>query len=75
VKYRAYIIGIVAVVLAANVAQTTPAYSRVVDSARTFQRYYNDLKQGDKALNPVERFVFSLLLVNSRTPAQTTDHT
>ena len=60
-----------AVVLAVNAAQTTPAYCRIVDSARNFQRYYQDLKQGDNSLNPFERLVFSLVLSNSKTPKQT----
>ena len=57
-----------AVVLAANAAHTSPTYCRIADSARNFQRYYNDLKQGDNSLNPFERIVFSLVLSNSKTP-------
>ena len=31
-------------------------------------QYFQDLKQGDTSLNPLERFVFSLVLANSKTP-------
>ena len=58
-------------VLAVNVAQTSPAYCRIANSARNFQHYYNDLKQGDNSLNPFERFVFSLVLSNSKSSKQT----
>jgi hypothetical protein len=71
VKRGAYIIGVLAVVLTVNVAQTSPAYCRIANSARNFQRYYNDLKQGDNSLNPLERFVFSLVLSSSKNPKQT----
>jgi len=58
VKRRAYIVGTLVILLAVHVAQTTPAYCRILHSAQNFQRYYNDLKQGDTSLNPIERFVF-----------------
>ena len=57
--------------LVANAAQTSPAYCRIVHSAQNFQRYYNDLKQGDNTLNPIERVVFSLVLANAKNPEQT----
>ena len=60
-----------AVLMAVNAAQTSPAYCRIVHSAKNFQRYYNDLKQGDNTLNPIERVVFSLVLANSKNPGQT----
>ena len=63
--------GIRAVVLAANVSQTLPAYCRIVHSAQNFHRVYNDLKQGESSLNPIERFVFSLVLAGSKANAQT----
>jgi hypothetical protein len=71
VKRRAYIIGTLAVLLAVNAVATSPAYCRIVHSAQNFQRYYNDLKQGDNTLNPIERVVFSLVLANSKNPKQT----
>ena len=71
VKRRAYIVGTLVVMLAAHVAQTSPAYGRIVHSAQNFQRYYNGLKQDGASLNPVERFVFSLVLANSKAPEQT----
>ncbi len=60
---RASITAVIALGITALVAQT-PAYHRAVSSTHTFQRYLRDLK-GSGALNPVERFVFSLLLANS----------
>jgi len=71
VKRRAYIIGVLAVLLAANAAQTSPALRKAVNSARNFQRYYNDLNRGDNRLNAVERLVFSLVLATSKSPEQT----
>jgi hypothetical protein len=71
VKRRAYIIGLLVLLLAVNAIQTSPAYSHIVHSAQNFQRYYNDLKQGDNPLNPIERVLFSLVLANSKNPEQT----
>jgi hypothetical protein len=64
-------IGTLAVLLAVNTAQSTGAYCKIVQSAQNFQRYYRDLKQGQNSLNPIERIVFSLVLSNSKSPAQT----
>ena len=58
-------------VLALNAVQSTGAYGKFVHSAQNFQRYYNDLKQGQNTLSPIERFVFSLVLANSNYPEQT----
>ena len=66
---RAYIIGILTVGLMATAVRTAPAYGRLVSSARSFQHYFQDLKGAGASLNPVERFVFSLVLANTR-PAQ-----
>jgi hypothetical protein len=71
VKRRAYIIGTLAVVLALNVAQSNGAYCKVVHSAQNFQHYYRDLEGGQSTLNPLERFVFSLVLASSRSTAET----
>ena len=64
---KAYIIGILTVGLTAAVLRTAPAYGRIVSSARNFQYYFQDLKRAGGSLNPVERFVFSLVLANTRT--------
>jgi len=64
-------IGALAVVLAVNTAGSAGAYCRIVNSAQNFQRYYHDLEQGQNSLNPIERFVFSLVLSNSKSPEQT----
>jgi hypothetical protein len=41
---------------------------RIVSSAQNFQRYFRDLKGAGNSLNPIERFVFSLVLANTKTP-------
>jgi hypothetical protein len=44
-----------------------PAYSRVVSSANNFRQYFHDLKQAN-TMSPIERFMFSLVLTNSKAP-------
>jgi hypothetical protein len=41
-------------------------YSRVRASARIFRQYFKDLKGAGNSLNPIERFVFSLVLANTK---------
>jgi hypothetical protein len=65
---KAYIIGILTVGLMATAVRNAPVYGRVVSSAQSFQHYFQDLKGAGASLNPVERFVFSLILANTRTP-------
>jgi hypothetical protein len=65
---KAYIIGIMALGLAAGAVHTSPAFCRFVSSAQSFQSYYRDLKQAGTSMNPIERFVFSLVLANPKTP-------
>ena len=65
---KAGIIGILTVGLMATAIHTAPAYGRLVSSAQSFQHYFQDLKGAGNSLNPVERFVFSLILANTRTP-------
>ena len=65
---KAYIIGILTVGLMATAFRNAPAYGRLVSSAQSFQHYFQDLKGAGASLNPVERFVFSLVLANTRTP-------
>jgi len=52
----------------ATAVRNAPVYGRVVSSAQSFQHYFQDLKGAGASLNPVERFVFSLILANTRTP-------
>jgi hypothetical protein len=40
----------------------------VASSARSFRHYFHDLQGADSSLNPVERFVFSLMLANTKQP-------
>jgi len=62
------IIGVLTVGLMAMALRSAPAYGRLVSSAQSFQHYFQDLKGAGASLNPVERFVFSLILANTRTP-------
>jgi uncharacterized membrane protein len=63
---RAYIIGVVALGLTVAAVATTPVYCRVASSAQSFQRYFRDLNQAGNSLSPIERFVFSLVLSNTK---------
>ena len=45
----------------------SPVYGRAVSSVHSFQRIFGDLKQAD-SMSTIERFVFSLVLSNSKTP-------
>jgi hypothetical protein len=67
VRRKATIIGILAILLTATNAGISPVYSRAVSSVRSFQRNFGDLKKAD-SMNAIERFVFSLVLSNSKTP-------
>lgn len=53
--------------LLATTGRAVPAYGRAVSSAHQFQQYFQDLKKAD-TMSPFERFVFSLVLVNAKTP-------
>jgi len=65
---KAYIIGILTVGLMATAVRNAPVYGRLVSSAQSFQHYFQDLKGAGASLSPVERFVFSLVLANTKTP-------
>ena len=67
VRRKATIIGTLAILIAASTAGYSPVYVRAVSSMRSFQRNFGDLKKAE-SMNPVERFVFSLVLSNSKTP-------
>jgi uncharacterized membrane protein len=63
---RAYIIVVVALGLTVSAVTTKPVYCRMVSSAQNFQRYFRDLNQAGNSLSPIERFVFSLVLANTK---------
>ena len=63
---RAYIATALAQGLMLTTATGLPSYCRLAASARNFQFYFRDLKQGAGPLSPVERFVFSLVLANTK---------
>ncbi|MCX6630061.1 MAG: hypothetical protein NTW28_20785 [Candidatus Solibacter sp.] len=66
-RRKATIIGILAILLTAATTGSSPAYKRAVSSVRSFQRSFGDLQKAD-SMSPIERFVFSLVLSNSKTP-------
>lgn len=68
-RRRAYIIGIVALGMTFTAVRTSPAYGRFVSSAQTVEHYFRDLNSAGNSLNPIERFVFSLVLANAQTPS------
>jgi hypothetical protein len=72
---RAYIIGVVALGLTVTAVTTRPVYCRVVSSAQNFQRYFRDLNQAGNSLSPIERFVFSLVLSNTKPVEADHSHT
>jgi hypothetical protein len=65
---KACIIAILTVGLTATAVRNAPVYGRLVSSAQSFQHYFQDLKGAGASLSPVERFVFSLILTNTKTP-------
>ena len=67
VKRRAYIIGVLVIGLLATAGKTAPAYCRVVTSALKVRQSFRDLKKAE-TMSPIERFLFSLVLSNAKTP-------
>jgi hypothetical protein len=67
VRRKATIIATLALLLAAATAGNSPVYVRAATSVRSFRQNFGDLKKAD-SMNPVERFVFSLVLSNSKAP-------
>ena len=63
---RAYIVAVVALVLTVTAVSYSPVYCHVASSAQTFRRYFRDLDQAGNSLSPIERFVFSLVLANTK---------
>ena len=68
VRRKAVIIGTLAVLLTAATAGYSPVYGRAVSSLHSFQRVFGDLEKAD-SMSPIERFVFSLVLSNTRPPS------
>ena len=68
---KAAIIGIAALALMLTAQQARPLCTvcRIVTSAQSFQRHFEDLKSAGDSLNPLERFLFSLVLSNTRDAA------
>jgi len=50
-------------------AAHTPVLCRFVSSAQSFEQHFRELKNSGSSLSPIERFVFSLILVNTQAPA------
>jgi hypothetical protein len=73
VRQKAAVIGTLAILLLAGSAGYSQAYGRAACSVRTFQRNFGELKKAG-TMSPIERFVFSLVLSNSKTPAQCANH-
>jgi hypothetical protein len=65
---RAYIIGVLAAGMAISAAYSSPVYTRLASSAHIFQQSFRDLEEAGESLSPVERFVLSLILANSKAP-------
>lgn len=67
-------IGLAAVVVAAFLGVRGDCarcyYERIGNSAGNFQRYFRALEQSDLGIGPLERFVFSLMLANTKAPEQ-----
>ena len=67
VRRKATILATLAILIAAATAGYSPVYVRAVSSISSFQRNFGDLKKAE-SMSPIERFVFSLVLSNSKTP-------
>jgi hypothetical protein len=64
-KRKAYAVGFLATALAFVAVVTPSCYTHFETSRQNFQQYFRDLDPAGNSLNPVERFVFSLVLANS----------
>ncbi|HLK47635.1 MAG TPA: hypothetical protein VKT49_05845 [Bryobacteraceae bacterium] len=63
-KRKVFAVGFLATALAA-VGFVPSCYDHFVTSRQSFQQYFEALNPKGNSLNPVERFVFSLVLANS----------
>lgn len=61
-------IAIITLGLTASAMHSSPVLGRLVSSAQSFHYYFRDLKKAGTSLNPIERFVFSLVLANPNVP-------
>ena len=68
---KAYIVGTLAAGLALAALEGGPRFGRIASSAHNFEHYFQNLKSGN-SLNPVERFVFSLVLANTNAQSKGT---
>jgi hypothetical protein len=73
VRQKAAIIGTLAILLLAGSAGYAPVYGRAVSSVHNFQRNFCELKKAG-SMSTIERFVFSLVLSNSKNPTQAANH-
>jgi hypothetical protein len=64
-RRRASIFGTLAV--ATILALNPGSVCRVVSSARNVERCFQDLRSAGTSLSPIERFMFSLVLANTKT--------
>lgn len=65
-RRKAHIILIVAFGIAATAARTSPVVGRFVSSAQNLPHYIQDSKATGGSLSPIERFVFSLVLTDTK---------
>jgi hypothetical protein len=85
VRRKAAIIGTLAILLTAATAGRSPncspiaspiygspIFGRAVTSVRTFKQNFGELKKAE-SMSPIERFVFSLILSNAKTPTTDTN--
>jgi len=63
-------IGILAMALLAATPRAGRSYCRIATSAVRFQDYFRNLEGSRTGLNPVERFVFSLMLTGAGAPPE-----
>ncbi|HZT33148.1 MAG TPA: hypothetical protein VFA33_24890 [Bryobacteraceae bacterium] len=64
-RVREWILAVAVLALAGGIGDCRKCYLAVGESARSFQGYFQALKAA--SLNPMERFVFSLALANTKT--------
>ena len=63
---KAYIIGTLALGLAVTASHPAEV-SRLVSSAQSFRHHFHALKAAENSLGPIGRFVFSMVLANTKT--------
>lgn len=68
-RIRKSLVVVAAAGILATAGDCTSCYTRLARSAQNFHRYFQALKSSEICMNPVERFVFSLILANTKPPA------